>query len=179
MFWFPLAAEINHQFEVLLLKSSSAFRSLEASEMTAASLGWLSVHTRISEFSFRNTRDLTLQFRVQDSSGVRLVREIVKDVQPQKIILNDGTEVPYGLLVVYSISDCCGFLESTGKPVLPALAQTFRSMATVGRYKALLDLRQSKDPIGVSIAGFSSWFIWRSAYLTGVNSFNCEQNPTL
>lgn len=32
-------------------------------------------------------------------SGVRLVRGIVKDVKAQKIILNDGTEVPYGLLV--------------------------------------------------------------------------------
>lgn len=32
-------------------------------------------------------------------SGVRLVRGIVKDVQPQKVILSDGTEVPYGLLV--------------------------------------------------------------------------------
>jgi NADH:ubiquinone reductase (non-electrogenic) len=32
-------------------------------------------------------------------SGVRLVRGVVKDVQSQKIMLNDGTEVPYGLLV--------------------------------------------------------------------------------
>ncbi|XP_019178449.1 PREDICTED: internal alternative NAD(P)H-ubiquinone oxidoreductase A1, mitochondrial-like isoform X2 [Ipomoea nil] len=92
-------------------------------------------------------------------SGVRLVRGVVQDVQPKKIILNDGTEVPYGLLVwstgvgpssfvesldipkshgrigvdewlrvpsvqdVFAIGDCCGFLESTGKPVLPALAQ--------------------------------------------------------
>lgn len=32
-------------------------------------------------------------------SGVRLVRGIVKDVEEKKIILNDGTEVPYGLLV--------------------------------------------------------------------------------
>lgn len=24
---------------------------------------------------------------------------------------------------VFAIGDCCGFLESTGKPVLPALAQ--------------------------------------------------------
>jgi NADH:ubiquinone reductase (non-electrogenic) len=32
-------------------------------------------------------------------SGVRLVRGIVKDVKAQKLILNDGTEVPYGLLV--------------------------------------------------------------------------------
>lgn len=32
-------------------------------------------------------------------SGVRLVRGVVKGVEPEKIILNDGTEVPYGLLV--------------------------------------------------------------------------------
>lgn len=32
-------------------------------------------------------------------SGVRLVRGLVQDVQPEKIILSDGTEVPYGLLV--------------------------------------------------------------------------------
>ncbi|XP_055962094.1 internal alternative NAD(P)H-ubiquinone oxidoreductase A1, mitochondrial isoform X2 [Mercurialis annua] len=93
-------------------------------------------------------------------SGVRLVRGIVKDVKPQKLILSDGSEVPYGLLVwstgvgpsplvksldlpkspggrigvdqwlrvpsvpdVFAIGDCSGFLESTGKPVLPALAQ--------------------------------------------------------
>lgn len=180
-------------------------------------------------------------------SGVRLVRGVVKDVQPQKIILNDGTEVPYGLLVwstgvgpspfvsslqfpkspggrigvddwlrvpsvqdVFAIGDCSGFLESTGKPVLPALAQVAErqgkylagllnqicregggqancaanlelgapfvyrhlgSMATVGRYKALVDLRQSKEAKGLSLAGFISWFIWRSAYLTRVISW--------
>lgn len=38
-------------------------------------------------------------FMFDHQSGVRLVRGVVKDVQPQKIILNDGTEVPYGLLV--------------------------------------------------------------------------------
>ncbi|KAF8775429.1 hypothetical protein HU200_004852 [Digitaria exilis] len=153
-------------------------------------------------------------------SGVRLVQGIVKDVQPNKLILDNGEEVPYGLLVwstgvgaspfvkslpfpkspggrigidewlrvpsvrdVYAIGDCSGFLESTGKDVLPALAQVAErqgkylasqlnrvmkaggghadseaeadpgppfvykhlgSMATVGRYKALVDLRQSK-----------------------------------
>ncbi|KAI5674984.1 hypothetical protein M9H77_05934 [Catharanthus roseus] len=180
-------------------------------------------------------------------SGVRLVRGVVKDVQPEKIVLSDGTEVPYGLLVwstgvgpspfvkaldipkspggrigvdewlrvpsvqdVFAIGDCCGFLESTGKPVLPALAQVAErqgkylakqlnkfgeagggranstkdidlgnpfvyrhlgSMATIGRYKALVDLRQSKEGKGVSMAGFTSWFIWRSAYLTRVVSW--------
>lgn len=180
-------------------------------------------------------------------SGVRLVRGIVKGVEPEKIILDDGTEVPYGLLVwstgvgpspfvkslelpkapggrigvdewlrvpsaedVFSIGDCSGYLESTGKPVLPALAQVAErqgkylagllnrigeagggransakdisfgdpfvykhlgSMATVGRYKALVDLRQSKEAKGVSMAGFLSWFVWRSAYLTRVVSW--------
>ncbi|KAK8601680.1 hypothetical protein V6N13_058635 [Hibiscus sabdariffa] len=180
-------------------------------------------------------------------SGVRLVRGIVKDVKPEHVILSDGSEVPYGLLVwstgvgpspfvnslglpkspggrigidewlrvptvqdVFSIGDCSGFLESTGKPVLPALAQVAErqgkylanllnrigkdggghansakeldfgdpfeykhlgSMATIGRFKALVDLRQSKEAKGVSLAGFFSFFIWRSAYLTRVVSW--------
>ncbi|XP_043692037.1 internal alternative NAD(P)H-ubiquinone oxidoreductase A2, mitochondrial-like isoform X2 [Telopea speciosissima] len=107
-------------------------------------------------------------------SGVRLVHGIVKDVQLQKVILNDGTEVPYGLLVwstgvgpspltrslqlpkssggrigvdewlrvpsvqdVFAIGDCCGFLESTGKPVLPALAQDARTRLQSGRENIL------------------------------------------
>ncbi|XVE59430.1 hypothetical protein DITRI_Ditri05aG0046000 [Diplodiscus trichospermus] len=179
-------------------------------------------------------------------SGVHLVRGIVKDVKLENLILSDGLEVPYGLLVwstgvgpspfvnslefpkspggrigidewlrvpsvqdVFSIGDCSGFLESTGKPVLPALAQvaerqgkylanllnkiakngghansakdidfgdSFKykhlgSMATVGRFKALVDLRQSKEAKGISLAGFVSWIIWRSAYLTRVVSW--------
>ncbi|CAN0912845.1 Internal alternative NAD(P)H-ubiquinone oxidoreductase A1, mitochondrial [Linum grandiflorum] len=185
-------------------------------------------------------------------SGVKLMRGVVKEVHPNKIVLNDGTDVPYGLLVwstgvgpsqfvkslalpkspggrigvdeylrvpsapdVFAMGDCAGFLESTGKPVLPALAQVAErqgkylvelfnkrmgkqnggkattaggendggvlgdpfvykhmgSMATVGRYKALVDLRQSKDAKGLSMAGFLSWLIWRSAYLTRVVSW--------
>ncbi|XP_059292417.1 internal alternative NAD(P)H-ubiquinone oxidoreductase A2, mitochondrial-like [Lycium ferocissimum] len=179
--------------------------------------------------------------------GVRLVRGVVKEVHPDKIVLSDGSDVPYGLLVwstgvgpsefvkslnlpkspggrvgidewlrvpsvedVFALGDCAGFLEQTGKPVLPALAQVAErqgkylvqvfnnigkqnggkalsakdislgdpfvykhlgSMATVGRYKALVDLRQSKNEKGVSLAGFLSWFIWRSAYLTRVISW--------
>ncbi|XP_021830812.1 internal alternative NAD(P)H-ubiquinone oxidoreductase A1, mitochondrial-like [Prunus avium] len=179
--------------------------------------------------------------------GVRLMRGVVKEVHPKKIVLNDGTDVPYGLLVwstgvgpsefvksldlpkspggrigvdgwlrvpsvedVFALGDCAGFLEQTGRPVLPALAQVAEregkylvelfnkigaqnagkalslkdiplgepfvykhlgSMATVGRYKALVDLRQSKDAKGISLAGFLSWFIWRSAYLTRVVSW--------
>ncbi|KAJ4871886.1 Internal alternative NAD(P)H-ubiquinone oxidoreductase A2 [Raphanus sativus] len=182
-----------------------------------------------------------------NKSGVRFVRGIVKDVKPQKLILDDGTEVPYGLLVwstgvgpspfvssldfpkapggrigidqwmrvpsvqdVFAIGDCSGYLETTGKPTLPALAQVAEregkylanllneigranggransakeielgvpfvykhlgSMATIGRYKALVDLRESKDAKGISMTGFVSWFIWRSAYLTRVISW--------
>ncbi|PSS04758.1 Internal alternative NAD(P)H-ubiquinone oxidoreductase [Actinidia chinensis var. chinensis] len=180
-------------------------------------------------------------------SGVRLVRGVVKEVHPKKLVLSDESEVPYGLLVwstgvgpsefvkslnlpksqggrigidewlrvpciedVFAIGDCAGFLEQTGRPVLPALAQVAEregkylvdlfnkigkqnggkafnakdvplgepfvykhlgSMASVGRYKALVDLRQSKDAKGVSLAGFVSWLIWRSAYLTRVISW--------
>ncbi|KAL7130112.1 hypothetical protein ABFS83_13G112100 [Erythranthe nasuta] len=177
--------------------------------------------------------------------GVRLVTGVVKEVHPNKIVLSDGSDVPYGLLVwstgvgpsefvkslqfpkapggrigvdewlrvptvedVFALGDCAGFLE---KPVLPALAQVAEregkylvemlnrigkqnggkalslkkdiplgdpfvykhlgSMASMGRYKALVDLRQSKDAEGISLAGFVSWFIWRSAYLTRVISW--------
>ncbi|CAI0461483.1 unnamed protein product [Linum tenue] len=198
----------------------------------------------LSSFDDRLRRYATRQLT---KSGVHLVRGIVKDVEPDKIVLDNGTEVPYGLLVwstgvgpsslvksldlpkapggrigidewlrvpnvpdVYAIGDCSGFVESTGKPVLPALAQVAErqgkylagllnrigkagggransgaevdlgdpfvykhlgSMATLGRYKALVDLRQSKEGKGISLAGFLSWFIWRSAYLTRVISW--------
>lgn len=46
-----------------------------------------------------NLRNVHDSFDCFSQSGVRLVRGIVKDVKAQKIILNDGTEVPYGLLV--------------------------------------------------------------------------------
>ncbi|XP_078435131.1 internal alternative NAD(P)H-ubiquinone oxidoreductase A1, mitochondrial-like [Wolffia australiana] len=198
----------------------------------------------LSSFDVRLRQYATNQLT---KSGVRLVRGIVKHVQPQSLILDDGTEVPFGLLVwstgvgpspfvkslqfpkspggrigvdeylrvpsvpdVFSVGDCCGFLESTGRSVLPALAQVAErqgkflagqlnqiaragggyancageielgppfhyrhlgSMATVGRYKALVDLRQSKEAKGLSLAGFVSWFVWRSAYLTRVISW--------
>ncbi|KAJ6893419.1 internal alternative NAD(P)H-ubiquinone oxidoreductase A1 [Populus alba x Populus x berolinensis] len=180
-------------------------------------------------------------------SGVGFMRGVVKEVHPKNIVLNDGTNVPYGLLVwstgvgpsqfvksldlpkspggrigidewlrvpsvedVFALGDCAGFLENSGRPVLPALAQVAErqgkyllelfnkigkhdggkalsakdiplgdpfvykhmgSMASVGRYKALVDLRQSKDAKGLSHAGFVSWLIWRSAYLTRVVSW--------
>lgn len=198
----------------------------------------------LSSFDDRLRKYATKQLT---KSGVRLVRGIVKDVQSKSIVLTDGTEVPYGLLVwstgvgpspfvrnlevpkapggrigvdewlqvssvpdVFAIGDCSGFLESTGRPTLPALAQVAEregkylanlinkigkagggransakdielgdpfvykhlgSMATIGRFKALVDLRESKEAKGISLAGFTSWFIWRSAYLTRVVSW--------
>ncbi|XP_021726621.1 internal alternative NAD(P)H-ubiquinone oxidoreductase A1, mitochondrial-like [Chenopodium quinoa] len=180
-------------------------------------------------------------------SGVCLMRGIVKEVEREKIVLVDGTEVPFGILVwstgvgpsefikslnlpkcpggrvgidqwlripsvedVFALGDCAGFLEQTGRKVLPALAQVAEregkylvelfnnmakqnagkaysakdvtlgepfvykhagSMASVGSYKALVDLRESKDAKGISIAGFLSFLIWRSAYLTRVLSW--------
>ncbi|KAK6917480.1 FAD/NAD(P)-binding domain [Dillenia turbinata] len=179
--------------------------------------------------------------------GVNVMRGVVKEVHPEKIVLSDGTEVPYGLLVwstgvgpsqfvkslgfpkssggrigvdewlrvpsvedVFALGDCAGFLEQTGRQVLPALAQVAErqgkymvelfnkigqqnggrafclkniqlgepfqykhlgSMASVGRYKALVDLRQSKDAKGLSVAGFLGWLVWRSAYLSRVISW--------
>ncbi|KAM1341552.1 hypothetical protein ACFX2F_005988 [Malus domestica] len=125
-----------------------------------------------------------------DSSGVRLVRGIVKDVKDKKIILNDGTEVPYGLLVWST-----GVAERQGKYLAnllnkigkagggranaardykykePFVYKHLGSMATLGRYRALMDLRRSKAGNGISMAGFSSWFSWRGAYLTRVISW--------
>lgn len=182
-------------------------------------------------------------------SGVKLKRGMVKQVFPKKLVLSDGSEVPYGLLVwstgvgpsqfvkelpfekshggrvgvddnlrvpayedIYAIGDCAGYLEGTGKTPLPALAQVAEregkylakslnklaesgharagsgtppvsapfvykhlgSMATVGRYKALVDLRESPDKSGLSLTGFKSWLIWRSAYLTRVISWRAR-----
>ncbi|EFJ20353.1 hypothetical protein SELMODRAFT_176951 [Selaginella moellendorffii] len=180
-------------------------------------------------------------------SGVKLLRGVVKEVFADRLILNDGSTVPYGVLVwstgvgpsnfvkklefekspggrigvdeymrvpqfedIYAIGDCAGYLKSTGKPILPALAQVAErqgkylgaalnslalagggragaakttklgepfvyrhlgSMASVGRYKALVDLRENKDAKGLSWAGILSWLVWRSAYLTRVVSW--------
>lgn len=63
---------------------------------------------------------------------------------------------------------CCTKMVSFGDPFE---YKHLGSMASVGRYKALVDLRKNKDGRGISMAGFLSWFIWRSAYLTSVVSW--------
>lgn len=67
-----------------------------------------------------------------------------------------------------SKAHCCTKMVSLGDPFV---YKHMGSMASVGGYKALVDLRQSKDSKGISLAGFFSWFIWRSAYLTSVVSW--------
>ncbi|KAL3740238.1 hypothetical protein ACJRO7_021509 [Eucalyptus globulus] len=158
-------------------------------------------------------------------SGVRLKRGVVKEVHAKKIVLSDGTDVPYGLLVwstgvgplefiksldlpkspggrigvdewlrIPSMEDvfCVGRLEGKfleellrrigkqngGKAFCskdiplgdPFVYRHLGSMASVGRYKALVNLRKSKDTKGILHVGFVSWLVWRSAYLTRVVS---------
>lgn len=54
------------------------------------------LHTHTQNLSYGS---VNFSFSSFSQSGVRLVRGIVKDVKAQKLILTDGTEVPYGLLV--------------------------------------------------------------------------------
>jgi NADH:ubiquinone reductase (non-electrogenic) len=49
-------------------------------------------------------------------SGVKLVRGIVKDVQPDKLILDNGEEVPYGLLVWSTGVGASSFVKSLPFP---------------------------------------------------------------
>ncbi|CAI5458123.1 unnamed protein product [Closterium sp. Yama58-4] len=62
--------------------------------------------------------------------------------------------------------------EGGGGEEQPFVYRHLGSMATVGRYKALVDLQIGQGgKRHLSLAGFASWFIWRSAYLTRVISW--------
>ncbi|GAB2283105.1 Internal alternative NAD(P)H-ubiquinone oxidoreductase A1, mitochondrial, partial [Dionaea muscipula] len=52
-------------------------------------------------------------------SGVHLVRGIVKDVRLEKLILTDGAEVPYGLLVWSTGVGASPFVKSIDLPKSP------------------------------------------------------------
>ncbi|XVE79382.1 hypothetical protein DITRI_Ditri14bG0054000 [Diplodiscus trichospermus] len=52
-------------------------------------------------------------------SGVCLVRGIVKDVKPENLVLSDGSEVPYGLLVWSTGVGPSPFVSSLGLPKSP------------------------------------------------------------
>lgn len=52
-------------------------------------------------------------------SGVRLVRGVVKEVLPEKILLSDGSCVPYGLLVWSTGVGPSEFVKSLDLPKAP------------------------------------------------------------
>lgn len=58
-----------------------------------------------------------MQFLYQ--SGVRLMRGVVKEVHPKKIVLSDGTDVPYGLLVWSTGVGPSEFVKSINLPKSP------------------------------------------------------------
>lgn len=51
--------------------------------------------------------------------GVRLMRGVVKEVHSKKIVLNDGTDVPYGLLVWSTGVGPSEFVKSINLPKSP------------------------------------------------------------
>ncbi|KAL2455913.1 MHD domain-containing protein [Forsythia ovata] len=80
-------------FVDVIEKISVTFSSSAAKEIGALQVAKSKLEKEVEEL----TRQLQLEKCMR--SGVHLVRGIVKDVQPQKIILSDGTDIPYGLLV--------------------------------------------------------------------------------
>lgn len=51
--------------------------------------------------------------------GVRVMRGVVKEVHPKKIVLNDGSDVPYGLLVWSTGVGASDFVKSLNFPKSP------------------------------------------------------------
>ncbi|KAL2550192.1 Pyridine nucleotide-disulfide oxidoreductase domain-containing protein [Forsythia ovata] len=80
-------------FVDVIEKISVTFSSSAAKEIGALQVAKSKLEKEVEEL----TRQLQLEKCTR--SGVHLVRGIVKDVQPQKIILSDGTDIPSGLLV--------------------------------------------------------------------------------
>lgn len=64
-------------------------------------------------------------------AGVRLVRGIVKEVHPQKIVLTDGTDVPYGLLVWSTGVGPSPFVQALDLPKAPGGRQVFNFVSNV------------------------------------------------
>lgn len=66
-------------------------------------------------------------------AGVRLMRGVVKEVHPKKIVLSDGTDVPYGLLVWSTGVGPSEFVKSLNLPKAPG-----------GRYISSFFLQKSR-----------------------------------
>ena len=60
-----------------------------------------------------------MTFALFFQSGVSLMRGVVKEVHPKKIVLNDGTDVPYGLLVWSTGVGPSNFVKSLHLPKSP------------------------------------------------------------
>lgn len=56
---------------------------------------------------------------IQNQCGVRLVRGVVKEVHQNKIVLSDGSDVPYGLLVWSTGVGPSEFVKSLNFPKSP------------------------------------------------------------
>lgn len=64
--------------------------------------------------------NLSLTLRISFyQSGVRLMRGVVKEVHPKKIVLSDGNDVPYGLLVWSTGVGPSEFVKSLNLPKSP------------------------------------------------------------
>lgn len=81
-------------------------------------------------------------------SGVRLVRGIVKDVQPEKVVLSDGTEVPYGLLVWSTGVGPSLFVKSLGFPKSPE----GRYLVIISSSLCTILLWTAKSPQGIPLS---------------------------
>ena len=63
--------------------------------------------------------NLSLTLGTLYQCGVRLVRGVVKEAHPQKIVLSDGSDVPYGLLVWATGVGSSQFVKSLNLPKSP------------------------------------------------------------
>lgn len=59
------------------------------------------------------------KFELLHQCGVSLMRGVVKEVHAKKIVLNDGTDVPYGLLVWSTGVGPSQFVKSLDLPKSP------------------------------------------------------------
>lgn len=64
---------------------------------------------------------ISLNFSLETlyQSGVRLVKGVVKEVHPRKLVLSDGSDVPYGLLVWSTGVGPSEFVKSLNLPKSP------------------------------------------------------------
>ncbi|KAG6539207.1 hypothetical protein ZIOFF_004360 [Zingiber officinale] len=102
-------SHVKDYINVTLIEVSDCSSLFQSSGLTLANEILSSFDVRLRQYA---TNQLT-------KSGVRLVRGLVKDVQPEKVVLSDGTEVPYGLLVWSTGVGPSSLVKSLGFPKSP------------------------------------------------------------